>query len=411
MGLNADLFYPYSEKINQKQNEFIKSKLENYSIKLKSLRTDFRNPISLKIRYYVDNKQFMREDVEENDIEFNSNIKNELIEDFIQNYDLIILSDYQKGILSPDSIKDIINLCNKKNIPLFIDTKIKNPSFLENAFCIKINLIEYNKLFEKNKLKSNYSIDEIKENINSVRYQYYIKNLIVTMGSKGSFFSSAKESFSLKPRKVDIVDITGAGDAYLSALVFSFCKRNNKSKFSLDNEFIEKEDLKIANYAASSVISKIGTQPIQKEFLDCYEKNKKERIVGFTNGCFDLLHLGHLSLFKEAKRNCDYLIVGLNSDSSIKRLKGKSRPINNQETRYQILKSILYVDEVIIFNEDTPIKLIEQISPDLLIKGSDYLEEEIVGADFVKNKGGKIMRVNLIPNKSTSNIIKKLKNN
>ena len=114
MGLNADLFYPYSEKINQKQNEFIKSKLENYSIKLKSLRTDFRNPISLKIRYYVDNKQFMREDVEENDIEFNSIIKNELIEDFIQNYDLIILSDYQKGILSPDSIKDIINLCNKK---------------------------------------------------------------------------------------------------------------------------------------------------------------------------------------------------------------------------------------------------------------------------------------------------------
>ena len=411
MGLNADLFYPYSEEINNKLNTFVKSKVEEYSIKLKNIRSDFQNPIPLKIRYYVDNKQFMREDIEENEIELNSIFRNELIEDYIQNYDLIIISDYQKGVLSPDSIKDIIYYCNKNDIPLFIDTKVRNPRFLENAFCIKINLIEYNKLFENHKLNSNFSIDKIKEKINFVRHKYQIKNLIVTMGSKGSFLSSPKASFNLKPTKVDVVDITGAGDAYLSALIFSFCKRNNKNKISTNNEFIEKEDLKIANFAASTVISKIGTQPIQKDFLDLYRKNNNERIVGFTNGCFDLLHLGHLSLFKEAKKNCDYLIVGLNSDSSIKRLKGKLRPINNQDTRYEILKSILYIDEVIIFNEDTPIKLIEKISPDLLIKGSDYLEEEIVGADFVKKNGGKILRVNLIPNNSTSNTINKLKIN
>ncbi len=231
------------------------------------------------------------------------------------------------------------------------------------------------------------------------------------MGAKGSFLSSSKSSFNLKPIKVDVVDITGAGDAYLSALVFSFCRRNNKINLTTKNEFIKKEDLKIANFAASSVISKKGTQPLQKQFLDLYMKNKKERIVGFTNGCFDLLHLGHISLFKQAKRNCDYLIVGMNSDSSIKRLKGKLRPINNQDTRYEILKSIVYIDEVIVFNEDTPIKLIEKISPDLLIKGSDYLEEEIVGAEYVKKNGGKIMRVNLIPNLSTSNIINKLQIN
>jgi len=350
----------------------------------------------------------MREDIEENQIELNSIFRDEFIEDYIQNYDLIILSDYQKGFLSGDSIKNIINYCNKKDIPLFIDTKIRNPRFLENAFCIKINLIEYNKLFETHKLNVNYSFDQVKENMNLVREKYRIKNLIVTMGAKGSFLSSSRESFNVKPSKVDVVDITGAGDAYLSALVFSFCKRNNKIKISINNEFIEKEDLNIANLAASNVITKKGTQPLQKEFLDFYLKNKNERIVGFTNGCFDLLHLGHLSLFKEAKRNCDYLIVGLNSDSSIKRLKGKSRPVNDQNTRYEILKSILYIDEVIVFNEDTPIKLIEQISPDLLIKGSDYLEEDIVGADYVKNNGGKIIRVNIMPNQSTSNIINKL---
>ena len=156
------------------------------------------------------------------------------------------------------------------------------------------------------------------------------------------------------------------------------------------------------------MISKIGTQPVQKEFIDIYRKNKNERIVGFTNGCFDLLHLGHLSLFKEAKKNCDYLIVGLNSDSSIKRLKGKSRPVNDQDTRYEILKSILYIDEVIIFNEDTPIELIEKISPDLLIKGSDYLDEDIVGSEFVKKNGGKILRVK---NNSKSIVHQKYKEN
>ena len=100
----------------------------------------------------------------------------------------------------------------------------------------------------------------------------------------------------------------------------------------------------------------------------------------------------------------------LNSDNSIRRLKGKSRPVNDQDTRFAILKSIFYIDEVIVFNEDTPIKLIEQISPDLLIKGADYLEEEIVGAEYVKNNGGKVMRVNILPDKSTTKIIKKIRN-
>ena len=228
------------------------------------------------------------------------------------------------------------------------------------------------------------------------------------MGAKGSFLSSPKESFNVKPNKVDVVDITGAGDAYLSAIVYSFCKRDLECKLNIENKFINQEDLKIANYAASSVVSKKGTAPISKDFIKSYSENKIKKIVGFTNGCFDLLHLGHLSLLKNAKLNCDYLIVGLNSDSSIKRLKGQSRPINNEKTRYEILKSIKYIDEVIIFNEDTPINLIKQLSPDILIKGADYLEDEIVGADFVKANGGQILRVDLLENLSTTNTIKKI---
>ena len=153
-----------------------------------------------------------------------------------------------------------------------------------------------------------------------------------------------------------------------------------------------------------------GTVPISKNFLSFSKRKAQEKsIVGFTNGCFDILHLGHLSLFKKAKEKCDYLIVGLNSDSSIKNLKGDGRPINEQLTRIEILKSIVYIDEVRIFDEETPLRLIKEISPNILFKGADYNEEDIVGADFVKSYGGKVLRVELISGKSTSQTIKKIK--
>ena len=136
----------------------------------------------------------------------------------------------------------------------------------------------------------------------------------------------------------------------------------------------------------------------------------KKKIIGFTNGCFDILHIGHLSLLEEAKRNCDYLIVGLNSDMSVKKLKGKSRPINNLKTRRKILESITFIDEVIIFEEETPEKLIKELKPDVLIKGSDYCENEIIGASFVKSYGGKILIIDLVDDLSSTNVINKIKN-
>ena len=130
-----------------------------------------------------------------------------------------------------------------------------------------------------------------------------------------------------------------------------------------------------------------------------------------VSGCFDILHVGHLSLLKKAKENCDYLIVGLNSDSSVKKLKGSKRPIINQKDRISMLKSITYVDEVRVFDQETPLELIKEICPDLIIKGEDYKEDEIIGGDFIKSYGGKVLRVKLFPNKSTTNIVKLIKEN
>ena len=143
------------------------------------------------------------------------------------------------------------------------------------------------------------------------------------------------------------------------------------------------------------MITKKGTVPLNNNIVDDYFKNKKEFKLGFTNGCFDLIQSGHIYLFKKAKEMCDYLIVGINSDSSIKQLKGKSRPILDEKVRFDLISSIKYVDEVRIFSELNPLKLIKEINPDLLVKGEDYLEKEIIGADYVKNYSCKVYRVKL----------------
>jgi|TARA_B110000459_G_scaffold42577_1_gene46627 rfaE bifunctional protein nucleotidyltransferase chain/domain len=135
-------------------------------------------------------------------------------------------------------------------------------------------------------------------------------------------------------------------------------------------------------------------------------RKKKNIIIGFANGCFDLLHKGHLSLLTESKKKCDYLIIGLNSDKSIKLLKGKSRPIENETKRVSMLTKQKEVDAIIIFEELTPLNLIINIKPNILFKGSDYLEKKIIGSNFIYQNGGKIELIDILDGYSTTNLIK-----
>ena len=131
--------------------------------------------------------------------------------------------------------------------------------------------------------------------------------------------------------------------------------------------------------------------------------------IAFTNGCFDLLHLGHVDYLEKARALGDKLILGLNSDSSVSRFKGQNRPIQNQNSRARVLAALQFVDLVVFFNEDTPLNLITEIQPDILVKGSDYLAENIVGADVVKRNGGVVKTIDFIPGYSTSKIVEKIK--
>ena len=401
LGFEVDLFFQTSSKQNLINSDLLTHIFKSSKIKLCPCKSTLHNPIPIKTRYYVDNRHFMREDTEEIDIENKTFLINKLEEIDITKYSAIVVSDYQKGFFSEESLQLLINKCIAKDIPIFIDTKNKNRLSIKNAFCLKINELEFNILFENCRISKRMNMQKVLENVTSARASNDIQNLIVTRGSLGSVCSNPNETILSPAKKVEVNDITGAGDAFLSGIIYSFlnCSVENKSK-----KYVDYDDLYLANLASSSVILFSGTVPISKKFISEFKKNSKKKI-GFTNGCFDLLHEGHIEILKKAKEKCDYLIVGLNSDISVKKLKGPARPVKNQEARKTVLESIKYVDEVIIFDEETPLELIKKINPFALIKGADYKEEEIVGGDFVKKNGGKVIRVNLIPNKSSSKLI------
>lgn len=144
------------------------------------------------------------------------------------------------------------------------------------------------------------------------------------------------------------------------------------------------------------------------EFLSKQSEFSNQKKVVFTNGCFDLIHKGHISYLVEAKNLGDLLVLGLNTDASIKRLKGEKRPIKDQDTRALVLASFSFVDYVILFNEDTPIKLIESISPNILVKGADYKKENVIGADIVEENGGEVVLISFVEGASSTNLVTKI---
>ena len=229
------------------------------------------------------------------------------------------------------------------------------------------------------------------------------------MTDVGSFFhlpSEAKEVF----------DVSGAGDTVLAYLSSSISK----------GESLE-SSVKISNVAAGLAVAKFGTSVVSIDEIENTKqiKNNKvvthqdickilrdydgEKIIGFTNGCFDLLHTGHISYLKSAKQKCDLLILGLNSDESIKKLKGKNRPIVEQKDRVEILSSFPFVDKIVVFEEATPIKLIKKIKPNVIFKGKDYKKEDVVGFYESKKWQGKVILIDFVENKSTTNLIERIK--
>ena len=397
-------------------SEELKELLIDININTKYLITQKNRITSKKSRIIAAQQQVVRYDRESTD-EINQKSQKVILDTFkeiVKNYDSILISDYGKGVLTFNLTQSIITVANKNNKKVLVDPKGLDYSKYKGAFLLTPNKKEASEATHIT-IKDN---DSLSQAIQRLKEQYKLSVSLITLSEKGvAIFDNELRIHPTVAREV--FDVTGAGDTILASLGFALsCDRD------ID------EAIQFANLAAGVVVSKIGAATATLNEIIEYEsnlnkstsdehikswdeissivselKNKEKKIV-FTNGCFDILHIGHVKYLEKAKSFGDILILGLNSDLSVQRLKGKNRPINTQDDRAYILASLEAVDFVVIFDEDTPFDLIKLIKPDMLIKGSDYNDKEVVGQDIVKE----LKLVQLIDGKSTTKTIKRIQN-
>lgn len=361
-----------------------------------------------KNRIFVNDKLNVRYDIESTH-DISSHVEDEIINYVLSksNIDAIIISDYDKGVITENLSQTIISYANNKNIPTFVDPKLKNYIKYKGCFLFKPNQNEAEIISgEKN----------IHKILHFIKDKIDCKNILLTRGKEGMILNNLYNKIE-HDSIINLLDVTGAGDVVLSVLVYVFIKENDLLKAC-----------KIANYIGGKSVSVIGNYDVSINDIDEYyeniiniEKNKiiydyeNEKItkitenndnIVFTNGCFDILHSAHIELLKFSKKQGNILVVGLNSDDSIKRLKGETRPINDINERSKILSLFDFIDYIIIFSDDTPLNVIKKLKPDVLIKGSDYNKDNIIGKEYVKN----IILFEFIENKSSTRVINKIKN-
>ena len=363
-------------------------------------------PTIVKTRV-VSGQQIVRFDKEEDLIWSDSQLAelNSKLSSLIPESEVILLSDYAKGTLSDEVLKSIFNLANQHGIKVLIDPKRADWTAYQGAFAITPNLVE---LQMTQQGKSAFNEDNsIVAACNSLREEFSIENIVATRSSYGMTLVKPNGILNIPTRALEVFDVSGAGDTVLAALGVSLAQ----GKSIAESAFI-------ANAAAGIVVSKRGTavvtsrelasfisksdKTVGRSEIQSFKNSRSHQKLVFTNGCFDVLHQGHRKLLKVARELGDCLVVGLNSDDSIKRLKGTDRPINSVQQRIEALEALPFVDAVIVFDEDTPYELLQELRPNLLVKGGDYTASEVVGNDLVDE----VVIIPLVEGVSTTELLK-----
>ncbi len=382
--------------------EFLHERLGQKGVVKEGLVTQKGRKTSHKSRVMASHQQIVRIDKEDKeDISQESSetilLRAKIVMPF---YDAVVLSDYKKGVLSDALTQDIISLAKSQGKIVLADPKGSDYSKYKGATLLTPNkkeAIEATGIDIKDE-------DSLKKALKKLKDEISLDYSVITLSEEG--IAILDDEFEKLPTVAkDVFDVTGAGDTVISAITISLVEGKSI-----------KESVEFANKAAAVAVSHVGCYAVKKEDIDSLDKDSgvvsldeliellpKDKKIVFTNGCFDILHAGHVKYLKEAKSFGDLLIVGLNSDESIKRLKGDSRPINTSDDRAAVLSALKAVDFVVEFGDDTPYELIKAIKPDILVKGGDYEGKEVVGSDIAKET----RLVQFVDGKSTSNIIKR----
>ena len=290
----------------------------------------------------------------------------------ISNHDIVVISDYNKGTVTEETVEDLLGIAD---VQLFVDPK-QDARFYDGAFLVKPNMKEYEEW------NGTYNKTAALEFMRDHNWTW----LIVTDSANGVHVLNTDSTYHYyKEDTKEVADVTGAGDIVLAVIVYGYNK-------GLSIPYA----CELACYAATRSVEKRGVVPVTLDDLD--------RGIVWTNGVFDILHTGHLKLLRHAHKLGKRLVVGVNSDASVRRLKGENRPINNEIKRKEVLEELPFIDEVIIFDEDTPIDTIKKIKPNIIVKGDDYTVETTVG-----NEMAKVVIFPRIEGHSTTELIKKIK--
>jgi D-beta-D-heptose 7-phosphate kinase/D-beta-D-heptose 1-phosphate adenosyltransferase len=331
------------------------------------------------------------------------------------NPSIVILSDYAKGVLTEAICQQIIAQCQASNIKVLVDPKGRDYRKYQGATALTPNKKETAEACD-----TTSNDPDLIAKANTLKTSLALQFLAVTRGEEGITLLGAS-THHLPAIAKQVFDVSGAGDTVIATLAAGMM-----------HDLTPLESLQLANIAAAVVVGKVGTVPItQADLLEALTsqqsseqahkicdlaqlkakvaiwKQQNQKIV-FTNGCFDLLHAGHVTYLEAAKKRGDKLVLGLNTDRSVSALKGPSRPVVHENDRARVLAALESVDAVILFDEDTPLDLIHAIQPNVIAKGSDYTTDQVVGGKEVESWGGEIALIDLVAGRSTSNIINKM---
>ena len=380
-------------------------------------------PTTEKTRFVVGGQQLLRVDHEKNTSISATQAKQlaAVFKNLVQSAGVFVLSDYAKGLLSTDFCQVLIQEALQANVPVMVDPKGTDYSKYKGASLLTPNLAEL-----RAAVGQAVSGDaQVVAAATLLMQRFDIQAVLVTRSAEGMTLVSQEHPSGLHIHSAarDVSDVSGAGDTVIAALALGMACGLTPAQSS-----------HIANVAAGISVARHGTvqvtleevrkeidtsyRPIQQApvfFSDVNALNEQVKqwqtqalSVGFTNGCFDLLHAGHLHSLVEAKKQCDKLVVALNSDASVQALKGPDRPVQDQHTRAQVLCALRMVDAVLVFSEETPEHLIETLVPNVMFKGADYRNKEVAGAKAVLAAGGQVVLIDLLEGHSTTATVEKL---
>ncbi|MBN1805375.1 MAG: D-glycero-beta-D-manno-heptose 1-phosphate adenylyltransferase [Sedimentisphaerales bacterium] len=408
---------------DDQNSEILKRKLFEIGADISGLITISDHPTISKQRLIGLAQHLHRQQIIRMDYESNEPLTNEQYQEILRIYhdklasaDIVCLQDYDKGLLSPSVCKEMIQSARKAKKMVLVDPSLIN----DYSKYIGATVITPNR--QETSLAVGYEITDketaaraAEELVNKLE----LEAIVITLDKEGAYLRTENSSQIIPTRSRSVYDVTGAGDMVLATL-----------SISLAAGFDYKTSVQLSNVTAGIAVEQFGTVTVTIEqvadeivrqgksgkvrsidlLLDELTWHRRSNnVIVFTNGCFDVLHRGHIEYLEFCKAQGDIVVVGLNSDKSVKMIKGPERPINNQRDRAAILSALEVVDFITVFDEQDPLNLIKKIKPDILVKGEDWAEKGVVGREFVESHGGKVLLAPLVKGKSSTITIEKMK--